>query len=199
MVLRVNFIGNRMPYSDRKIRLKYQRDRRNKLREKGVCTRCGGPRDDVFMDCSCCRQKSNTLVKKIIKRNLKLGLCQCGQTRLEAKLVCKRCSDTSKRRQRELKQQVIVGYGGKCACCEQTIFEFLSVDHVNGDGAAKRRKLGKSETSTTLYRRLIKENFPDEYQILCFNCNMSLGFYGYCPHHPRIRRSTDKHYIKAAS
>jgi hypothetical protein len=22
------------------------------------------------------------------------------------------------------------------------------------------------------------------YRVLCHNCNMALGFYGYCPHHP---------------
>jgi hypothetical protein len=36
---------------------------------------------------------------------------------------------------------------------------------------------------------LIKENFPKEYQILCFNCNLALGFFGYCPHRPWKRRA----------
>jgi hypothetical protein len=29
---------------------------------------------------------------------------------------------------------------------------------------------------------LIKNNFPDGFQVLCHNCNMSIGLYGYCPH-----------------
>jgi hypothetical protein len=30
--------------------------------------------------------------------------------------------------------------------------------------------------------KVIKENFPPEYRVLCHNCNQSHGWYGYCPH-----------------
>lgn len=29
---------------------------------------------------------------------------------------------------------------------------------------------------------LKKNDYPKGFQILCHNCNMSKGFYGYCPH-----------------
>ena len=177
-----------MPYTDKQKRLQYQRDLRNKRREEGVCTRCTGPLDDVYMDCSVCRNKSNKVVKRIIKKNLKSGKCACGKPRIKKKMVCKRCSNVSHIKHQDFKKKVIAGYGGKCACCGEKQWEFLSVDHVNNDGAERRRKSGKAETSSTLYRRLIKENFPSDYQILCYNCNMTLGFFGYCPHRPKIRR-----------
>lgn len=181
-----------MPYANKKTRLEHQRNRRNRLRKQGVCTRCAGPRDDAYMDCSVCRKKSNKFVIAIIRKNIKNGNCACGKQRIKKKRICKRCSDVSRIKHRNFKKQVIAGYGGKCACCGEKQWEFLSVDHVNNDGAELRRKRGKPETSATLYRRLILENFPPEYQILCYNCNMAFGFFGYCPHNPKIRRTVKR-------
>jgi hypothetical protein len=178
-----------MPHSDRKQRLAYQRKLRNKRRRDGVCLVCAGPRDSVFLGCSDCRQKSNKIVMRILRRNIRNGKCACGKTRLKEKMVCKKCASVSKLRQRRLKKEVIAGYGGCCACCGEKQWQFLSVDHKKNDGAKRRRERGRAETSSTLYRRLIKEKFPSDYQILCFNCNMALGFFGYCPHNPNVRRS----------
>jgi hypothetical protein len=182
-----------MPHKDRKTRLDYQRSLRNKRREEGVCTRCSGPRDNEGMDCSECRNKSNKLTMRQIKKNIVAGKCRCGKARIKNKLVCKRCANHSKRILRELKLKVLMGYGNKCACCEIAQYEFLSVDHVKERGADERRRLGEKATNSgSLYRKIIKENFPDCYQILCYNCNMSLGFFGYCPHRPEIIRSINR-------
>lgn len=177
-----------MPLKSRKARLEYQQARRDRLRKAGLCLLCGGPRDRKFASCSTCLEKSNKIVRKIIKRNLAAGLCQCGGTRAKEKSVCKKCSESSRSRQQQWKQQVIDGYGGRCACCKEAKREFLSVDHVKGDGAKLRRESGAKETSTSLYRKIVKLGFPKDYQILCYNCNLALAFYGYCPHRPRIKR-----------
>ena len=82
-------------------------------------------------------------------------------------------------------------YGGKCECCGEAHREFLTIDHVNGDGAAHRRAIGGK--GRRLYVAIKAEGFPqDRYRLLCLNCNISLGFYGYCPHHPELR-STVSH------
>ena len=92
---------------------------------------------------------------------------------------------------RRLKAEIIAAYGGKCECCGEAHHEFLTIDHVNGDGAAHRRALGGK--GRKLYAAIKAEGFPkDRYRLLCLNCNISLGFYGYCPHHPE-RRSTVSH------
>jgi hypothetical protein len=85
---------------------------------------------------------------------------------------------------RGLKEQVVKGYGGKCQCpgCNEWRFEFLTVDHPDDNGAEQRRKLGSKEIGASLYQRLIREQYPSEYQLLCFNCNCAKGFYGQCPH-----------------
>lgn len=94
-------------------------------------------------------------------------------------------SEKRRAQRRALKQTVIDAYGGACACCGETALEFLTIDHVNGDGADHRRLLGSAQ-SRRLYEELVAEAFPAGFRALCFNCNSTLGFYGYCPHHPEI-------------
>jgi hypothetical protein len=80
---------------------------------------------------------------------------------------------------------VLNHYGGnppECFCCGETFVEFLSLDHINGGGRRHRAELKKIGFGGRFYLWLIKNNFPKEYRVLCNNCNMSLGFYGYCPH-----------------
>lgn len=80
----------------------------------------------------------------------------------------------------ELRAKVIQGYGGECECCGEKICEFLCIDHRNGDGKADRKQglMGRA-----MYLHLIRNNYPrDRYRLLCHNCNMSYGLYGYCPH-----------------
>lgn len=81
------------------------------------------------------------------------------------------------------KQKIIEHYGGKCECCGESTYEFLSIDHINGDGhkhLVNGRKLG----GFNLYNYLITHNFECEFdlRLLCHNCNQSLGIYGFCPH-----------------
>lgn len=84
---------------------------------------------------------------------------------------------------RDRKKIVIDHYGGKCECCGENILEFLTIDHINNDGASHRRELkGKG---IKVYKDIIKNNFPKgRFRVLCFNCNITRGFYGYCPHKP---------------
>lgn len=77
-----------------------------------------------------------------------------------------------------LRKLVLEHYGGKCACCGETRYEFLAIDHINGDGRIHRRSVPGSR----ICRWLRKNNFPEGFRILCHNCNQSLGHYGYCPH-----------------
>ena len=78
---------------------------------------------------------------------------------------------------------VLQYYGGntpKCVCCGETRLAFLAVDHKNGKGNEHRRAIGKSGLGFLVW--LVKNNFPEGFQVLCHNCNMSRGLYGGCPH-----------------
>lgn len=79
---------------------------------------------------------------------------------------------------------IIEYYGGKCACCGENNLLFLTVDHKNNNGQEDRtnndkRRVGGSQ----LYYRIINNNFPSDYQILCMNCNWGKHRNkGICPH-----------------
>lgn len=100
-----------------------------------------------------------------------------------------RLLEASQQRGQQLKQEIIQAYGNACACCGETQIEFLTIDHINGDGAAHRREFNGNHRS--VYRDLKRRGFPqDDYRLLCFNCNFALGSYGYCPHNPETMRQT---------
>lgn len=88
---------------------------------------------------------------------------------------------------RENRSRLIAKYGGKCECCGEDRIEFLCIDHRNGGGGRERARY---KTAVALYRELLDtpEVLP-QYRVLCHNCNMSLGFYGYCPHQMNDRRA----------
>lgn len=92
---------------------------------------------------------------------------------------CKEC-DNAKRREdrmnggycseRSIKIKVIRHYsGGKmcCARCKFSDIRTLTLDHINGGGNKHRSELGGCKS---VYRSLVKNNFPSGYQILCMNC-----------------------------
>ena len=53
-----------------------------------------------------------------------------------------------------------------CNRCGEQDIELLCVDHIIG-GGVKHEK----ERKSPLYRWLIKNNYPEGYQVLCANCN----------------------------
>lgn len=83
------------------------------------------------------------------------------------------------RHPRDLRLIIIHGYGGKCSCCGEAERKFLCIDHVNNNGGQERRQ-GKK--SSTLYKFIISNEFPEDYQLLCYNCNGAKAVYGQCPH-----------------
>ena len=78
---------------------------------------------------------------------------------------------------RRRRDKVLSHYGSRCACCGEANYEFLAIDHINGGGLAHLKKINRD-----ICRWLIKNKFPEGFRVLCHNCNLSLGFYKYCPH-----------------
>jgi hypothetical protein len=86
------------------------------------------------------------------------------------------------RRYKMHKDMVFAHYGAKCSCCGEDEPMFLTIDHVNCDGKHHRRKPGNS-SHNNIYGWLVRNQFPDGFQVLCNNCNH--GRYrnnGVCPH-----------------
>ncbi len=68
-------------------------------------------------------------------------------------------------------------YGVKCACCGETMEEFLTIEHKLGQTGVR-----KKESASAAYRKAVQDYRPDLYEVLCMNCNHSKGVRGYCPH-----------------
>ena len=72
-------------------------------------------------------------------------------------------------------------YGAECACCGETDKRFLTLDHINDDGNTHRKK----RNSEGILFDAISKFAPEEYQVLCFNCNYGRAInHGVCPHSP---------------
>lgn len=94
-----------------------------------------------------------------------------------------------KARKLRIKDAVFGAYGGyRCACCGETERAFLTIDHVDNDGATWRREVLGSRLATgwRTYRWLMAHQYPAGYQVLCMNCNFGKRMnHGVCPHQTR--------------
>jgi hypothetical protein len=88
-----------------------------------------------------------------------------------------------KDRWQELKDKVFGHYGRVCVCCGTT--ENLSIDHLEGDGAAHRTELfgSRNAAGTRMYLWLVRNGFPEGFQVLCLPCNQSKGSGAACRLH----------------
>lgn len=92
---------------------------------------------------------------------------------------------SGRERARRIKLAVLAVYGNACACCGETEITFLSIDHVDNNGAAHRRDTGVS-SGHKFYRWLIRNEFPEGFQTLCMNCQFGKAQNkGVCPHQAR--------------
>ncbi len=130
----------------------------------------------------------------------------------EDSTACKPCV---KARAREAKArtraQVIARLGGACACCGETEYAFLEVDHVNDDGAEHRKELAARRAERAaerefalsaerrarlsfnrvmgmgkaIYAEFLRGDCAYELQVLCANCHAAKSRTGSCPHELR--------------
>jgi hypothetical protein len=83
-------------------------------------------------------------------------------------------------RRAAIKLEVLNAYGGPiCACCGETLFEGLTIDHVSGSGGGLHREHGSGDK---FYNWLKQHGFPPGYQVLCATCNLAKGTGDHCPH-----------------
>lgn len=116
----------------------------------------------LCFNCNCAHNM--TYYKLIIKEYINCKYCNSDYK--IRKKVCAKCRYKIKFNYRiDLKREIYDVYGGECKCgCNQ--YRFLTIDHINNDGASHRRKIGFD-----IYNWLKSNNYPKEYQLLCYNCN----------------------------
>src|SRR3990167_2907538 len=102
------------------------------------------------------------------------------------KIYIARTVKNNKQNRKGKREQVIKHYGGnppKCNCCGEKEIKFLTIDHINNDGAKHRKEINANNISGGLSGWIIRNNYPEDFQVLCMNCNW--GKYinlGKCPH-----------------
>jgi hypothetical protein len=129
------------------------------------------------------------LVRGSDGENMKCCRLTCPRLASSGQRECGNCLKRYRKLHWKLRDKVVKHYGGKCVCCGINDWEFLTIDHKKGRGAKHRRKTG---SGAKFYRWVIEHNYPKYLQVLCQNCNQSLGNYGYCPHRPEIKRKVLK-------
>ncbi len=161
------------------------------LVDAGICPTCRiRPRKKDVVLCEKChslrlspnrKAKQRELIKKYIENNRTLGLCdRCKNPRVEGRTECIKCITRKAEYTKERRMAVFNLYGGKCECCGEDKFEFLTIDHVNGNGTTERRNGFKIYHLRT---KLLLDGKPNpNYRVLCMNCNFALGIHGFCPH-----------------
>lgn len=104
----------------------------------------------------------------------KNGLCHCGKKLVDA-TRCETCRDShaknAKKRRDIDKNAALQHYGGCCAYCEEDRPLFLTIDHINNDGAEHRRTRGKGRSGGEIYKWLRQDGYPVGFQTACFSCN----------------------------
>lgn len=113
------------------------------------------------------------------------GCCKrCRRGKAPKPGLCDGCKKVDADKRLALKLDVINHYGGlKCSCpkCPErhgTKLEFLTIDHPEGNGAEHRRTI-----CAKIYWWLKKNNYPEGYRVMCFNCNTGRHIHGVvCPH-----------------
>lgn len=91
----------------------------------------------------------------------------------------------SRRHRDELKLKVLTHYSNgklECANCGIPVYSVLTLDHLDNSGADHKRRLSKvgKASSTKIYKDVIDNNYPPNYQVLCFNCNFHKEFMRRC-------------------
>lgn len=124
------------------------------------------------------REQSRLLSREWRNRKLANG------TPDEVAAIRKAESEKTKRAQAVCKEQVFTAYGGyKCNCCGESEPMFLSIDHIDNNGAEERRSGLYAGSGVGFYQWLRKSGFPSGYQVFCMNCNTGKHKNGgVCPH-----------------
>mgnify|MGYP001619274768 CR=1 FL=1 len=127
-------------------------------------------------------------------RQYRNGACKPCSTRLATewrRKVPEKNRAFTKKCVAKAKQEVFAHYSGSrepyCDCCGEWRMPFLTLDHINNDGAEHRRMLGQAHGKGSggpakTYFDLRKRGFPPGFRVLCINCNAARGWSGECPH-----------------
>jgi hypothetical protein len=135
--------------------------------------------------------KGSTILKNGDKVKYRESICrQCDRERRYASGVCCMCARSTrpgsrycekhlqgqrtsmKKRNQQDKLAAFIQYGSECAYCHDKRTLFLTIDHIENNGAEHRRQQRSGQNGGhNIYAWLRKNNYPKGFQTLCYNCN----------------------------
>jgi len=133
--------------------------------KKAICKR-GHPRTPDNLYC-------NSMCKQCMKERVRV--VEKEKSRENYKQNAPKLREDNYRRVAALKLETLTHYGpnGSLGCCGEACIvidvDMLSLDHINNDGAAHRRAIGKNKVGEKMYRLVKSEGFPSGFQTLCMN------------------------------
>lgn len=150
------------------------------LPERLACARCGGELTDQMAVCAPCRAALKSTIGSL-RANTQCVSCG-SEIRPSEVGVCFLCAECAGSRSAVTHRyfhfahviRALSHYAGdppRCANCGESNYYFLTLDHVRGEGAEHRRKVG----SLKLAHWLEKNGYPDGFQVLYWNCNWKKG------------------------
>ena len=151
-----------------------------------ICSKCKEirPLSDYY------RNGSGYLISECKKCTIKRSKIRSVKPEVRIKDNLALCQKRSK-----IRDEVFAAYGGyKCVCCGETEPSFMTLDHIDNDGADFRRKIAGKRTAAgyRTYIWLKKNSYPANIQVLCMNCNHGKRMNkGICPHKVRC----NDHYV----
>lgn len=158
----------------------------------GKCQACKTrPASGGRKTCQQCADRNLKYTKAKIEARRASGVCSSCGTRpinsVSSTHYCTECliarKESKKARYYLCKQQVFEQYGGyECSCCGETTKEFLTIDHIAGGGNRHRKSI-----RIDFYVWLVRNKFPEGFQVLCMNCQFGKRFCGECPHSKSIK------------
>lgn len=151
-----------------------------KRRAEGRCVTCGTGQFPITVGttvCSRCAEKVRAWKRDPANREKQRAWGQAWREKNR-----ERSRELNTKYNRETKQRIMAHYGGGCTCCGETTVEFLTLDHINGDGGQDRKQARVGHGGYRHYKKLLQEPPRADLQILCVNCHHAKTFTGSCPH-----------------
>lgn len=148
-----------------------------------LCPSCGiVPERKDRQSCNKCLETNRLKTRKRSEQFPELCIrCRARHPVLNS-VHCERCEVNSKisaaKYRHKQKLKIFKHYGGCCACCGNPNMKLLQIDHINNDGCKTRKKNGNASFNVSL--AIVKNNFPNDLQLLCANCHMIKTIYGKC-------------------
>jgi hypothetical protein len=142
----------------------------------GICQKCTNKATEGRSLCKKCMDGHKKRAKKRFDNKRAHGNClSCPDKAILGSVHCEKCRVKNRDRHQKLRDEVFSAYGGyKCSCecgCSESTPKCLTLDHVQNDGSAHKKRIGSSGAGGRIYKDLRKNNYPPIVKVLCWNCN----------------------------